>query len=260
VDAPPDSPLAAPAGAASADTSATEQALRAEVARLRDRLRFYEGFDRIIQDNISRSSELLRAAEEERSAAARDVAAARDAAAREAERQRSLLVALAGEAQAWSRLLLEAIEGGVCSAAPSDASESAVRTNAPESAEPEPSADDAAATMRSDGAAAALSAAPAVAPPMAEATARATPGAMTVIVHGLPDAHSALSLQRHLARVAGGGTVLAREFMDGVARFEVSGNSVTFDDLRRWDGGEALRPIHLQADVVEAAAPGALPD
>jgi hypothetical protein len=54
--------------------------------------------------------------------------------------------------------------------------------------------------------------------------------------------------------------VLAREFMAGVARFEVSGRAVTFDDLRRWNGGAALRAVHVQPDVVEAAAPGALPD
>ncbi|HEU0116903.1 MAG TPA: hypothetical protein VFQ80_19570, partial [Thermomicrobiales bacterium] len=87
----------------------------------------------------------------------------------------------------------------------------------------------------------------------------AAPRSMTVIVHGLPDARSALSLQRHLAAVAGGGTVLAREFMAGIARFEVTGKTITFDDLRRWDGGDGLRPVHVQPDVVEAAAPGALP-
>lgn len=82
---------------------------------------------------------------------------------------------------------------------------------------------------------------------------------MTVIVHGVPDARAALSLQRHLAQLAGPGTVLAREFMGGIARFEVTGNAITFDDLRRWDGGEALRPVHLLPDVVEVAAPGAAP-
>ncbi|HEU0116931.1 MAG TPA: hypothetical protein VFQ80_19710, partial [Thermomicrobiales bacterium] len=220
-----DAAPAAPAGAASPS----------EVEQLRQRLRFYEGFDKIIQDNISRAGELLRAAEEERRRAALGASAAREAAARATERRQALLRDLAADADALSRRILAAIDDGE-----SDDAAEAPSTERQALAS-QPGTPVAAAVEHGDSAP----------EPPAEA-----PRSMTVIVHGLPDARSALSLQRHLAAVTGGGTVLAREFMAGIARFEVTGKTVTFDDLRRWDGGDGLRPVHVQPDVVEAAAPG----
>ncbi|HEU5432391.1 MAG TPA: hypothetical protein VFU81_12055 [Thermomicrobiales bacterium] len=227
--------------------------MQAELEQLRQRLRFYEGFDRIIQDNISRAGELLRAAEEERTLAARELTAARQETTRSAQRQRTLLIDLAAEAQALSRRMLDAVDalpGDVTTTEPGSPAES---TRTAPSDEPVDAAAVAIAAPTSGHTAGDVDAGP-----LATATADG-PRAMTVIVHGVPDARAALSLQRHLAQLAGPGTVLAREFMGGIARFEVTGNAITFDDLRRWDGGEALRPVHLLPDVVEVAAPGAAP-
>jgi hypothetical protein len=256
VDGPPDHAAQSGSEPSPAGQPANDAALRAELDQLRQRLRFYEGFDRIIQDNISRASELLRAAEEERALAARELIAAREDAARTAQRQRSLLIDLAAEAQALSRRILDAVDavqGFAIDPAPEP--ESATEPPPPALADRPAAAAEAVAEPPADPAGGGAAADQGV----AAVPSRNGPRSMTVIVHGVPDARAALSLQRHLARVAGGGTVLAREFMDGIARFEVTGNAITFADLRRWDGGEALRPVHLLPDVVEVAAPGALP-
>jgi hypothetical protein len=55
-----------------------------EIARLRERLAFYQSFEGLIQDNIARSGELLRQAMEMRESAATEIAAAQA----EAERRR----------------------------------------------------------------------------------------------------------------------------------------------------------------------------
>jgi small-conductance mechanosensitive channel len=57
----------------------------AEIARLRQKLAFYESFDRVIAENISRSGELLRQAVEQRDSASSQAAELQ----REAERQRT---------------------------------------------------------------------------------------------------------------------------------------------------------------------------
>ncbi|MER3438113.1 MAG: hypothetical protein C4346_11300, partial [Chloroflexota bacterium] len=54
----------------------------AEIERLRERLAFYESFDRLIQENIARSGDLLREAMDLRESAARELAEARAEAAR----------------------------------------------------------------------------------------------------------------------------------------------------------------------------------
>lgn len=53
-----------------------------EIERLRERLAFYESFDRLIQENIARSGDLLREAMDLRESAARELAEARAEAAR----------------------------------------------------------------------------------------------------------------------------------------------------------------------------------
>ncbi|HET7095687.1 MAG TPA: hypothetical protein VFI22_19500, partial [Thermomicrobiales bacterium] len=209
--------------------------VQSELERLRQRLRFYEGFDTIIQETTSRAGELLRAAEAERSRAAREAVAAREEAARAAEARRSLLLDLAADMDALARRIRAAIDAGEPDAAP-DPPPDAPHETAPMREPPSPLA---------QGQESLAAAAQAMNGGVASA---AAPGSMTVIVHGVPDALAALSLQRHLAALAGGGTVLAREFMAGIARFEVTGTAITFEDLRRWDGGGALRPVHLQPD------------
>lgn len=70
-------------------------AMERELARARERLAFYEGFDRLIQENIARSGDLLRQAAEQREAAIRDVEQARAELDRRRAEQRATLTGLA---------------------------------------------------------------------------------------------------------------------------------------------------------------------
>ncbi len=60
-----------------AQSQAAAQEPDSELERLRERLAFYESFDRLIQENIARSGDLLREAMDLREAAARELAEAR---------------------------------------------------------------------------------------------------------------------------------------------------------------------------------------
>lgn len=81
---------------------------------------------------------------------------------------------------------------------------------------------------------------------------------MTVLVHGVPRAAAALSLQRHLAALPHVEGVEAREYAEGILRLQVTVRQpLTLDDLQTWDGGAGLEPVHVQADVIEVRLPGA---
>lgn len=93
----------------------------AEIERLRERLAFYESFDRLIQENIARSGDLLREAMELRESAARELAEARAEAARlRATQQARLreilnailddLSALQGQAERVARRAADALD------------------------------------------------------------------------------------------------------------------------------------------------------
>ena len=68
-----------------------------EIERLRERLAFYESFDRLIQENIARSGDLLREAMDLRESAARELAEARAEAARLRATQQARLRELLNE-------------------------------------------------------------------------------------------------------------------------------------------------------------------
>ncbi len=79
-----------------------------------------------------------------------------------------------------------------------------------------------------------------------------------VLVHGVPRAAAALSLQRHLAGLAHVDGVEAREYAEGILRLQVTARRpLDLQDLRTWDGGADLEPVHVQRDVVEVKLPGA---
>lgn len=93
----------------------------AEIERLRERLAFYESFDRLIQENIARSGDLLREAMDLRESAARELAEARAEAARlRATQQARLreilnailddLSALQGQAERVARRAADALD------------------------------------------------------------------------------------------------------------------------------------------------------
>jgi hypothetical protein len=90
------------------------------------------------------------------------------------------------------------------------------------------------------------------------AAAEALPRAMTVLVHGVPRATAALSLQRHLAGLRQVEAVEAREYAEGILRLHVTVRGpLAVDDLRSWEGGAALEPVHVLRDVIEVRLPGA---
>jgi len=84
------------------------------------------------------------------------------------------------------------------------------------------------------------------------------PRPIMVLVHGVPRAAAALSLQRHLAGLGHVDAVEAREYAEGVLRLQVvSRGPLQLDDIRRWEGGGNLEPVHVLEDVIEIKLPGA---
>ena len=81
--------------------------------------------------------------------------------------------------------------------------------------------------------------------------------AVMVLVHGVPRAAAALSLQRHLAGLPHVEAVEAREYAEGILRLQVTATRpLDLDDLRAWDGSSGLEPIHVRDTVVEVRLPG----
>lgn len=82
--------------------------------------------------------------------------------------------------------------------------------------------------------------------------------AITVLVHGVPRAATALSLQRHLAGLDHVSGVEAREYAEGVLRLQVTSlRPLRFEDLESWEDGRGVQPVHLHSDVLEVRLPGA---
>lgn len=93
----------------------------AELARLRERLAFYQSFEGLIQDNITRSGELLRQAMDMREAASAELAAAQANVARQRSEDRARfrilfsamldeLTVLQGQAERLARRLTNALD------------------------------------------------------------------------------------------------------------------------------------------------------
>jgi hypothetical protein len=278
-----------------------------ELDLARERLSFYESFDRLIQDNISRSGDLLRQAIALRENASREIeeshAAAEARVVAERERNRAVFAALLDEltqlqqqADRLARRVGDALAtidtpSGVDAAAPQAAIEpappappveEAAALPEEESVAPpieevvppsmavedtvvpeEPAAPPTPAEAEIDAAVAAeLEAVPAEVVPPPDASpgepAEAAPHSMTVLVHGVPKATMALSLQRHLAGLSHVESVEAREYAEGILRLQVTVREpLAVDDLRAWEGGAGIEPVHVLQDVIEVRLPGA---
>lgn len=204
------------------DLSTPPADLAAELARTRDRVAFYESFDTVIQDNIVRSAELLRQAAAEREKATRAASDARLELDRRAAAQGRLWDELGAELAAIQERL------AVIAGRLANARDGVVGTP--------------------DGGSSAT-------------TAAAAPAASTtLIVHGVPRAAAALSLQRHLADLPYVEAVEAREYAAGVLRLQVVARApLALEDLRRWEGGAGLEPVNTLPDVLEVALPDETP-
>jgi hypothetical protein len=81
---------------------------------------------------------------------------------------------------------------------------------------------------------------------------------MTMLVHGVPRAATALSLQRYLAQLGHVEAVEPREYAGGVLRLHVAVRvPVSIDDLRGWKEGAGFEPVHARQDLIEVRLPGA---
>jgi hypothetical protein len=84
------------------DTSETLENLEQEIRVLRERLAFYEGFDRLINENVAHARELFRLAAQEREAASVEVDRVRREAGRREAELRAELESLAAEVQGFA--------------------------------------------------------------------------------------------------------------------------------------------------------------
>jgi hypothetical protein len=97
-----------------------------------------------------------------------------------------------------------------------------------------------------------------VEPPAVEPEPKVQEQSMTMLVHGVPRAATALSLQRYLAQLGQVEAVEPREFAGGVLRLHVAVREpVSVDDLRGWKEGAGFEPVHARHDLIEVRLPGA---
>ena len=96
--------------------------------------------------------------------------------------------------------------------------------------------------------------------PMSDAQSDTEVRSVTVLVHGVPRAATALSLQRHLANLPHVDGVEAREYAEGVLRLHVMVMpALHFHDVEDWadEDGARLESVHIQDDVLELRLPSA---
>jgi hypothetical protein len=180
------------------------ETLEQQIRALQERLAFYEGFDQLIQDNVAHARELFRLAAQEREAASTAIDRARHDAGRREAHLRGELEQIASDLELLSHTV----------------------------------------AALSDRVARALGESP--------STNGGTNGALTtearieqpvtVVVHGVPSAREALSLQRFVASLPQVADVSAREFVGGVLRLDARvrdqlavAHFLTWGDPRRVD-------------------------
>jgi hypothetical protein len=193
------------------DTQSLDQLLH-ENRQLHERLAFYEGFDLLIQDNVTSARELFRMAMQERENATTHSNRARwESGQREAEMRRELemisgeLHALAGSVAALSARVAQALGDPVSIAV------------------------------------------------LPQPTPRVS-SHVAIVVHNVPSAKLALSLQRYVGGLPQVSDVSAREFVGGMLRLDarVDGH-LTISQLEPWQNGRRLHPLTERPDVLEMA-------
>ncbi|MBA3378180.1 MAG: hypothetical protein H0T93_04795 [Chloroflexia bacterium] len=201
--------------------------LRAELARVSDRLSFYEGFDRVIAENVRRSGELML-----------EMLTMRDAMAASADSE---------DRQERDRILARLAE--------MDAGLQVIRTQVEAMAD---QVNDLRQSLGSEH-----QPVPPLAPEMASATPMATgpdwkePQVIDIIVHQVNKATIALSLQRYLGKIDTVAGVEAREFAEGVLRMQVTAHQpLTREDLSGWSEGGSFTVLQVQPHIIELTLGG----
>lgn len=72
-----------------------------------------------------------------------------------------------------------------------------------------------------------------------------------LIIHGVPKAATALSLQRYLQELSDVDAVEVREYVSGVLRFQMTATAFEPGDLRHWGDGEGLETVTARDNVIE---------
>ena len=198
------------------DPESDRETLEQQVRNLQDRLAFYEGFDLLIQDNVAQARELFRRAAQEREAAsAATQHARRDAGVREAH-LRAELELIGTELKELSRAV-EALSDRVARALGEPVIHNGWSTI---EMPPEPRAEQ----------------------PLA------------VVVHGVPSARTALSLQRFIASLPQVAAVSAREFVGGVLRLDARvQDRLLAEQFLTWADPRRIEALTERPDVIELA-------
>jgi hypothetical protein len=190
------------------DRALLEQQIRA----LQERLAFYEGFDLLIQDNVTQARELFRRASQEREAIAADAERARRETDARDNAVRQEIVAIGAELDKLGQAV-QALSARVSRV-----------LGVPDGADGE-----------------------APAPAAAERP-------IAVVVHGVPSARTALSLQRFIASLPQVAEVSAREFAGGVLRLDARvQDRLAVDQFAAWGDPRRIEPLTERADVIEFA-------
>lgn len=275
---------ARPAGSLTNDLSSDTDdvmTLRQRLDRARERLSFYESFDRIIQENIRRSSELMIEATELHERAERAISAQAEAQAaldRQRARDRAHYAALLGDLRAELDRTRAALDGltaqvtgalaglsaggateqgsqaqGSATAATVDTTAGEESTScapdAPVSPEPQRRSEQPASTSARAGASTPAAAAPAPAAP--------PPRPIDVLLHGVPTARIAISFQNHLRGLEQVREVEAREFVEGLLRLQVTATGeLNANDLAGWTDGAGAETLRALPDLLEISLPG----
>jgi hypothetical protein len=191
-----------------------QEALVQQVRTLQERLAFYEGFDRLIQENVAHARELFRLAAQEREAASTAIDKTRHEAGRREAHLRRELEQIASDLRQLSQLV-EALSDRAARAL----GEPANQTGGTEFA------------LKAD--------------PRGEHS-------VAVVVHGVPSARAALSLQRFVSSLPQVADVSAREFIGGVLRLDVRvQDQLETAQFLTWGDVHAIEPLTERPDVLE---------
>ena len=195
------------------ESNPDRETLEQQVRTLQERLAFYEGFDRLIQDNVAHARELFRLAAHEREAAATAIDQARhDAGQREAH-LRGELELVATDLGQLSQLV-EALAGRVARALGEPVNQNG-------------STESALAGMRGEQ-------------------------SLALVVHGVPSAQAALSLQHFVASLPQVADVSAREFVGGVLRLDARvRDRLEVAQFLTWADAQGVEALTERPDVLE---------
>jgi hypothetical protein len=195
------------------ETDSDRETLEQQLRALQERLAFYEGFDRLIQDNVAHARELFRLAAQEREAATTAIEKARHDAGRGEAYLRGELELIASDLEQLSQTL-EGLADRVARALgePPSLNDLAVST---------------AAEARTDQ-------------------------PLSIVVHGLSSAREALSLQRFVASLPQVSDVSAREFVGGVLRLDAHvRDCLEAAQFVTWGDGQGIEALTERPDVLE---------